>query len=296
MKMVFGFLAGALFYSTVSLASPVYHVSSMTDDPQINSALYRALKEGYKKVAGIQNNGSEYMIQFNNDKLTCSDSGCRLVWDAKSPSSVGDSAKFQEALLDTVMLWAQNGGKDEPSLHFVTFKETGNIQVTISEGGSAADNVDCLILNARSSMPTKQCSLNVSETFFGTGSETKAVYQSLINAKSNFDEQKNALLKTLRSDRFLPVDQFRFGNGSYQVIHSVYTDLLIDGLTVSAFYGYKVPLKNRAGQTISNGIELTITGSLLSSAKVTAQEIKAQSYALAHRSFSPAVANTNRRQ
>jgi hypothetical protein len=283
MKVLIGLIAVVFFYPVISSAMPRYHVSSMNEDYQINSSLYRALKEGYKKIASIQLSGGEYFIDFNNDKLSCSESNCQLVWGSKSSTSPTDSAQFQTALYDTLLLWAQNGGKDEPILHFVTYKQTGSIQMTLSEQNLNGDQVQCSIINPRTSMPLKDCSLKVSDISFGTDDEIKNVYESLLNVKSSFDEQKNALRDSVKSNRFLPIDQHQFGNGRYEVVHTVYTGMLMDGLAASAFYGYKVPARNSRGQAISNGIQLTISGNLQDTEKVTAQEIQVQPYALAHR-------------
>ena len=287
MKILIGLIAVVFFYPVISSAMPRYHVSSMNEDFQINSSLYRALKEGYRKVPGIQVSGSEYFIDFNNDKLSCSESNCRLVWASKSSTSPSDSAQFQTTLYDTLLLWAQNGGKDEPILHFVTYTQTGSIQITLSEQNLNGDRVQCSIINPRTSMPLKECSLKVSEISIGTDDEIKTVYESLLNVKSSFNEQKNALRDSVKSNRFLPADQHQLGNGHYQVVHTVYTDMLMDGLAASAFYGYKVPVRNSGGRVISNGIQLTITGTLQEAAKVAAQEIQVQPYALAHRNAPP---------
>jgi hypothetical protein len=111
------------------------------------------------------------------------------------------------------------------------------------------------------------------------------LYNQLLNAKSVIDEQKTALLKTVSTDAFLPPGQHQYGNGHLEIVHTIYTDLLLDGLSATAYFGYKVPVTNPAGQVISNGIALTLTGSVNSAGKYSVQEIKAKSYALPHHSL-----------
>jgi hypothetical protein len=289
------FTVSAISAAAPNIPAPTIRTSAMTDDFQIHNTLYSALKGAFGKVPLVQHNDSSYAIVVNNDQLRCTESECNLAWDTSTPNYPSDTAKFDGALYDSLYILAKSGTQEGMYLHFVTYLRTGDVKISVNEENGSGDQVQCSVLNSGTTVSFKVCSLAVSDYAVGRGADLQKLYTQMLGVKSLVDDQKTALINSVHSDLFLPPEDSKNGNGVYEVRHTLYTDLLIDGLTATAYFGYKTPILNDAGQVVSDGIKIQLTGSERGTELMGVQQVQAQSYALATRAHNAAI-DKRRRQ
>lgn len=266
--------------SITSLAATSFRQSDMDEDYLITSTLRQALKASYGKVPAVQTDGVGYSIAINNDKLSCNSSKCALQWDTVSATYPQDGAKFKAALYDVLYYWSQNEGKNNPYLQYSVYPQTGATQITIREGFGKNDEVRCSSFTRNGSM--KECNFVVSSTLIGVQVELQNVFTQLQSAPSLIEAQKKAVMDSVHTDAFLSPGQLQYGNGTCEVTHTLYSDLLVDSVDATLYFAYKTPVA-RNGQVISNGVKIHLAGSERQGDITSLYSIEASSYALPHR-------------
>ena len=266
-----------LFATTLASASSVPNVrtSNLSQDIVISHTLFHALSASAGKVPLIQSQGASVSLISNNDQITCSASGCTLRWDADSPNSAQDAASFHVALYNALSNWALGDGANDPAVHRVVYAQTGSLKITVSDDIFPTDRIECTLLNSAGARGFTQCSLVVSDYLSGVGQELESLYSNLLAAHTLISAQAQALLGTVSTSQFVTPGKPTL----IEAVHTLYTDLLVDGYSVSAYFDYVTPITNAAGQIISDGIEITLGGSLSSlSGAYDLQQVQAQSY------------------
>jgi hypothetical protein len=260
-----------LLAASQALAAGGIRVSSMNNDLVINQTLFKALMQSAGKVPGITLTGAKVTLKVNQDELTCADQACALSWDTVSSNYSRDMGAFNSALYTALNAWATSGGATDPAVHRVVYPQTGAVEIRVTQSYGSNDEIECSLLSGYS-----DCTMIVSDITDGTTPELASLYQTLETAPSLMQEQTQALLATVATARFATPGK----PALIESVHTVYTDMIQDSYVVSGFYAYKTPVVVD-GQIVSDGIELSLTGSLSSQTGQFATQIaQGQSYVL----------------
>jgi hypothetical protein len=252
-------------------------------DPVIARTLFNALAASVGSVPEVRREGDTVRLSVGGDAVACSSGSCALHWDSGNPRSPEDSASFQSALYEVLLKWSTSDGASDPAIHHVVYRETGSVKITLSEGYGSQDEVECSAIAIRGGTPYRQCSLVVSEISTGTEGELPAMYQRMLASPSLIADEIGALLAVVHSSRFLPPGSRERGNGFFQLVQTIYTDMVQDSLILSANYAYATPERNGAGQIIADGVTLSLTASQDAARSLHVQQAELQTYALARR-------------
>jgi len=242
----------------------------MNQDGAMNQILFAALQAGVGKVPGITSANGSVAIRFNREVLACSAASCSLSWD---PGATNDSASFQGALFDTLYLYSKSTGQGNPHLQVNTYGL--NIQIKITQDKSD-DEVSCDLFHAATIY--KQCSITTSEAVRPNGTnaqELEMLFAGFSNPQGGLNSVVQTVVDLTKSTRFLPPSSTESANGAIEVIHTIHTDMVIDGYAVSRRYAYA---DNES--TGGNGIVLTLTGSLMESGQYITEKLTVGTYAI----------------